>query len=235
MATKALNLYQCRSPNNGAISYNKPVFPGPNSGWTTWDKGQGKYTIQGKTWDNDAKLQWANSDPTSNSWGYLKLNTGANHDCNAFWGCSPRDGTERLVRGVYFKHHTNGAKFRPRITGVALRYANPSNNQLYHFGLTYRGAYYDYDRGGTLPYEGTSTSNWWYGVAAKSGMPDGDWFHNSNLVWTGVLFHFETTWKSGGATDCIVYIKELRSIIDSNKNSTPSYNNKYRVWGAYMK
>lgn len=234
MASERLPLFQCKAPNNGAISYNNPVFPGKNYGWTTWNSGSGEYTVQGVKWKNDAKLDWANSDPTSNSWGYLKLNTGANHDCNAFWGCSPSDGTERLVRGVYFKHHTNGAKFRPRITGVALRYANPNTNAIYHYGLTYRGNYFTYAREGTLPYEGTSTSNWWYGVG-KYSTNDNPYFHDRSLVWTGVLFHFETTWKSGGAEDCIVYIKELRPIIDGNTNSTPSYNNKYRVFGTKIK
>lgn len=234
MATVKLGLYQCKNPSNAAVARNNPVFPGPNSGWTTYNNGSGKYTIQGSTWNNDARLEWANSDPTSSSWGYLKLNTGANHDCNAFWGCAPRDGTERLVRGVYFKHHTNGVKFRPRITGVALRYANPNTNATFHYGLTYRGTNYTSSTEGTLPYEGTSTSNWWYGVGATN-KSDNPYFNDPNLVWTGVLFHYETTWKSGSAADCIVYIKELRPIICSSTSSSPSYNDKYRVWGAYMK
>ena len=211
---------------------NSLVYPGANTGWTTWDKGSGKYSIQGKTWDNDARLT-VSGNPAGSNWASIKLNTGANHDCNAFWGCAPRDGTERLVRGVSFRAHTNGAKFRPRITGVALRYANPKTNAYWHYGLTYRGTHHTHSNNGAMPYEGTSTGASWWGVATTSSK-DGNHFHDSNLVWNGVLFHFETTWKSGGAVDCIVYIKSLRPIIDSTRNSSPSYNNKYRLWGAKL-
>jgi hypothetical protein len=233
MANLALTAYQCKSPSNGAISSNKPVYPGPSSGWTTWDSGSGKYTIQGKTWNNDARLT-VSGDPTSSTYAYIKLNTKANHDCNTFWGCSPGNGTERLVRGVYFRHHTNGGKYDPRITGVALRYANPKTNAQYHYGLTYRGGHYTHSTEGAMPYFGTSSTNWWYGVASGNSTPDGKHFNDSNLVWTGVIFHFETTWHSGSSADQIVYIKDLRPIIDSTKNSSPSYNNKYRLWGARL-
>ena len=98
------------------------------NGWTSYDNGKGEYTVQGKKWPNDARMQFY-GDPTTklndgNNWAYMKLNTGANHDCNIFWGSNDvYKNTERQVRGIYFRHHTNGAKFRPRITGVALRYS----------------------------------------------------------------------------------------------------------------
>jgi hypothetical protein len=226
-------LYQCKSPSRGAVESNNQVYPGPTNSWTTWNSGSGEYTIQGTKWKNDARLQ-TSGDPTSSSWASIKLNTGANHDCNAFWGCSPSTGTERFVRGVYFRHHTNGSKFRPRITGVALRYSNPNTNASWYYGLTYRGTNYTYAKEGTLPYEGTNTSNWWYGVGARN-KTDSPYFHDKGLVWTGVLFHYETTWKSGSANDTIVYLKNLRPIVDASDATAPTYNDKYRVWGVQFR
>ena len=227
--------------NTANIEAQRALYPNihATNGWTSYDNGKGEYTVQGKKWPNDAKMQFY-GDPTTklndgNSWAYMKLNTGANHDCNIFWGSNDvYKNTERQVRGIYFRHHTNGAKFRPRITGVALRYSR-SNGAICHVGLRDRwnasGNNCMHSSGGTLPFEGTTSGNNFWGIA-KRGTTDGNPFHDSDWTWSGVLFHFETTWKSGSAADCIVYLKCLRPILDGDRTTNPLFNNKHRVWGV---
>lgn len=221
----------------GSIESGPQVYPAlSGNAWKTWSSGNGKFKIQNHEWGNDAQLH-CTGDPTSSSGGRIRLNTGANHDCNCFWG-APDDNSayERQVRGIFFKHWTNGAKFRPRITGVALQYQDGRNVRW--VGLRDRwnakGDACLYNSGGTLPYEGTSTSNYFWGVS-KRGTYDGNMCHTSNWRWSGVLFHYETTWKSGGAIDCDVYIKNLRPILDAGQSDTPYYNDKRRVWGFNYK
>lgn len=216
---------------------NLKVYPGPTNGWTTWNSGSGEYTIQGKKWPNDTRLDcWG--DPTDKvnqgNGATIRLNTGANHDCNCFWGASDASKTtERQVRGIHFRIVTNGAKFRPRITGCALRY-RARNNAIHHVGLLDRwnasGNSKLIQYGGNLSTELTTWGRW-YGVA-KRDTTDGNRFHEADMTWVGVLFHFETTWKSGSAVNCDVGIKELTPICDADRRADPYYCNKYRVWGV---
>lgn len=213
------------------------VYPASNYGWSSG----GTPTIQGKQWSNDASLDcWG--DPTvpsseGGNWARIRLNTGANHDCNCFWGATDKSkATERQVRGIYFRHHTNEAKFRPRITGVALVYANGTSTK--YVGLRDRwnatGNTKLYASGGTLPYEGGSVSNKFWGVM-KRGTTDGNWFHDPNWKWAGVFFHWESTWKSGSAINCDVYIRDLHPILDAKQDNEPHYNYRRRVWGVTYK
>jgi hypothetical protein len=223
MAKAEFPLYK---ETNSSLENQNNVYPGYPMSWVH----KGKTTIQGKNWDGDSTLQCSGDPTMSQSWASIKLNTGSNHDCNVVWQTS--NPTEQQVRGVYFRHHTNGAKFRPRISGVAMQYRS-SSNAIKYVGLHYRETNYSKQSGGTIPYEGTGTSNAWWGVADCT-MPDGDPYHNG-WRWSGVLFHFETTFKTGSAVDCIAYINRLRPICDGAKNATPSYNNKYRQWGVMVK
>ena len=219
MAKAEFPLYK---ETNSSLENQQNVYPGSSMYW----RHKGDLTIQGKKWSGDATLNCSGDPTLSSSWASIKLNTGANHDCNVVWQTD--NPTEQQVRGVYLRHHTNEAKFRPRITGVAMQYANSSGTHKY-VGLTYRGTDYGRQSGGTIPYEGSSTSNSWWGVADCT-MPDGDPYHNG-WKWSGVLFHFETTWKSGSAVDCIVYINRLRPICDGKKDANPYYSDMYRMWG----
>ena len=207
---------------------NGPRYPGGKYQhyWKAWERSY----IQGNYWDNDADLS-AGGNPTSNDWAYIKLNTGANHDCNIFWGCDATNATERQVRGVYFKHHTNNAKFRPRLSGVALVYTNGSNDKLYQGIYTPSAGSHSYHSGGSMAYEGGDQSHYYWGVANQNGK-DGAKYHESSMRLRGVVWHYETTWKSGSATDCIIYMKDLRFIMDSGDEAAPRYNNKYRVWNV---
>ena len=239
MANLALSCTQVLDPRGylSAIESGRQLYPAQSGNrWLSWNSGSGKFRIQNHEWGNDARLD-VSGDPTSSSGGRIRLNTGANHDCNCFWGAPDNNSAhERQVRGIYFKHYTNGAKFRPRITGVALQYQDGRNVRW--VGLRDRwnakGDYCMYNSGGTLPYEGTSTSNYFWGVA-KRGTYDGNLFHTNNWRWSGVLFHYETTWKSGSAINCDVYIKNLRPILDAGTSDTPYYNHKFRVWGYEYK
>ena len=227
------NLYQCTAPSgsNGGIEGQNAVYPSQvSNGWIT---NYGNTTIQGKTWTNDSTLN-CSGDPTTSSGGRIRLMTGANHDCNCFWGnVNAPELSERMVRGLHFRVWTNGAKFRPRISGAALVFVDSSSRKKY-MGLTSFGSNYTYQSNGTLAYEGTESNNYWWAVA-RDGTSDGGYYHNSDYVWAGVLFHYESTWKTGSAVNCDVYISHLRPIVDSNTNSTPQYNNKYRVWGTRFK
>ena len=227
------SLYQCKAPSgaNSGIEGQNNVYPSQvSNGWIT---NYGNTNIQGTTWTNDTSLT-CNGDPTTSSGGFIRLNTGANHDCNCFWGnVNAGELSERHVRGIHFRNWTNGVKFRPRITGVALVFVDSSSKKKY-MGLQYQDNGYYQDAAGYIKHEGTSSSNYWW-ATAKRGTADGNYFHDPNYVWAGVLFHYETTWKSGSAVNCDVYISHLRPIVDCNENSTPSYNNKYRVWGTRFK
>ncbi len=194
--------------------------------WKPWEKSW----IQGKYWENDSTLQ-AGGDPTGHDWSYIKLNTGANHDCNIFWGCDKADATERKIRGVYFKHHTNQAKFRPRLSGVALVYVNSNGSNLYQGIHTPNAGTFVSSHAGSMAYEGGDQSHFYWGVAGGWGS-DGARYHESDYRFRGVLWHYETTWKSGSAADCIIYLKDLRFIMDAGNSSTPEYTNHWRVWNV---
>ena len=230
MAKETFPLTQVRDPNSsGGFNTWNACYPGPGMKWSN----PGDITIGGTKWSSDTTLDMY-GDPTLNSGNYttLRLNTGANHDCNAVWKCEPRDATERQVRGLFFVNYTNGAKFTPRVSGVALQYSTSSGLTKY-YDLGYRGSYNVFNRDGDLGYQGTSTSNSFWGVAATG--KHGDPFHDPDYRLSGVLFHFETTWKSGSAVNCDVYIRGLRFITDGKQLSTPYYNNHYRVWGWAVK
>ena len=201
------------------------TYPAP--GHMSW-KHVGDVTIQGTKWKGDTTIT-ASGDPTSNNKASLGINTGANHDANVLWLGTGSYATERQVRGIYFRTYTNQAKFRPRITGVALRYMDMRGNIYYH-GLHYRSDAYEHSTGGSLNYEGGDSSHYYWGVG-KTGQTDGAHFHQDKVL-QGVLFHMETTWKSGSAEWCYCYIWNLRFICDAKQQSSPYYNNLHRVWGV---
>lgn len=232
MARIEMRLHQNLDPSSSSPERLAQVYPAYDKSKMAWST-PGQRTVNGVTWKNDATLQ-CSGDPTESSGAVLQVNTGANHDMNALWSCGRDDTTERLVRGVYFRNCTNGAKFRPRITGVALVYRHDNNGEWYQ-GLQYRSNRYDYHADGIgLNYEGTSTGNYYWGVAKKqqSGTEP---FHNHLMRLSGVLFHVETTWKSGGAEDCKVYIDRLRFITDGDTYPSPTYYDNYRIWGMQVK
>ncbi len=227
MAKESFPLVQVKNPYNMSSSdWTNANQTYPAQGHMEW-KQVGDVNIQGKTWSGDTTIS-ASGDPTSSSRASLGINTGANHDANVLWSCSPSKATERQVRGVYFRTYTNQTKFRPRISSVALQYT-ASNNAISYVGLNYRDANYTHSSGGSLNYEGGDTSHYWWGVGNCS-MPDGDPYHQDKRL-TGVLFHMETTWKSGSAVDNWCYVSNLRFICDAKRDSTPYYNNHYRMWG----
>ena len=227
MAKEAFKLHRSIDPAKISNWSNEAqVYPGYSMSWSN----PGDVSIQGKTWKSDVSLTMS-GDPTSSTNARIMLNTGANHDCNALWSTPKEYISERLVRGVYFKNYTNQAKFRPRISGVALQYKNLSGGTKY-VGLGYRGTYYTLKSTENLGYEGGTSTNDFYGVA-NLNTTDGNVFDDINYMLSGVLFHFETTWKSGSAVDCSVWINTLRFITQSNvQHASIYYNEKYRIWGV---
>ena len=224
-------LEQVKSPYNidyGGWTNRKGLYPSNDASAMSW-KHKGDVNIQGKKWSGDTTIT-ASGDPTTNKPASLGINTGANHDANVEWLCAGTNATERQVRGVYFRTYTNEAKFRPRISGVALRYLTTSG-ALYYHGLHYRSDGHEHSSGGSLNYEGGDSSHYYWGVG-KTNSTDGAHFHDKNKVLTGVLFHMETTWKSGSAVWCWCYVWNLRFIFDGGRGSSPNYNNKYRMWGV---
>lgn len=233
MARLELPLHQNIDPFKDSAFYLAQTYPavGKNDqmAWST----PGQQTIQGDTWKNTTNLD-CSGDPTSRDGAALRVNTGANQDMNALWECSRDQTSERMVRGVWFKNWTNGAKFRPRITGVALVYRHDNNGRWYQ-GLQYRSNRYDYHEDGKgLNYEGTSTGNYYMGVAKKQQSAT-EPFHNKDMRLSGVIFHVETTWKTGSAEWCNVYITSLRFITDGDGYPSPTYHNNYRIWGLQVK
>jgi len=225
MANVTFPLVQVIDPRNSGGFHNWPaVSPHQNMRWTN----PGDVKVNGTTWSSNTSIT-ANGDPTSSSGASLGINTGSNQDANTRWQCDSALATERQVRGVYFKTWTNGAKFRPRISGVCLDYAT-GNGQVKRVGLGYRGNNYRYNGEGNLEYEGTGVNNYYWGVC-KTNTSDGAPFHDPNYKLWGITFHMETTWKTGSAEWNYCYISELRFITDGAQNSTPYYNNKYRIWG----
>lgn len=223
-------LVQVKNPYN--MSYSNwtdanRAYPAPDMSW----KHVGDVNVQGIKWKGDTTIS-ASGDPTTNKSASLGINTGANHDANVLWLGTGSKATERQVRGIYFRTYTNGAKFRPRISGVALRYMDSRGNIYYH-GLNYRDNNYTHSRGGSLNYEGTDSSHYWWGVG-RTGTPDPAYFHQDKVL-QGVLFHMETTWKSGSAVWCYCYIWNLRFICDAGRGTNPNYNNHYRMWGVSVK
>jgi hypothetical protein len=227
MAKETFPLVQVKDPIGMSYSdwtNTNQTYPAP--GHMDW-KHVGDVNVQGTKWKGDTTIS-ASGDPTTNKPASLGINTGANHDANVLWLGTGVNCTERQVRGIYFRTYTNGAKFRPRISGVALRYMAP-NGAIYYQGLHYRSNGYEHSSGGSLNYEGTDSSHEWWGVA-KSGTNDGNNFHQDKVL-QGVLFHMETTWKSGASVWNYCYVWNLRFICDSKRESNPNYNNQYRVWG----
>lgn len=227
MAKIDFPLVKVTNPSN--VTYNgwtdaNRAYPAPVMEW----KHVGDVTVQGTKWTGDTPIT-ASGDPTTNKPAQLTINTGANHDANVLWLGAGSNCTERQVRGIYFRTYTNEAKFRPRITGVALRYM-ASNGAIYYHGLNYRSTDYTHSKGGSLNYEGGDSSHYYWGVAA-TGQSDASSFHHDKVL-QGVLFHMETTWKSGGAENCTCYIWNLRFICDARQNSAPFYNETYRMWGV---
>ena len=230
MAKETFPLVQVKNPSN--ISYSEwtnanRTYPAPDMKW----QHVGDVTVQGKKWSGDTPIT-ASGDPTSSSKASLGIMTGANHDANVLWLGTGSNCTERQVRGIYFRTYTNQSKFRPRISGVALRYM-ASNGAIYYHGLNYRNDDFTHSKGGSLNYEGGDSSHHYWGVG-KTNSTDGAYFHQDKVL-QGVLFHMETTWKTGSAEWCYCYIWNLRFICDAKRESTPYYNNHYRMWGIQTK
>lgn len=229
MAKAEFLLHQNKNPQGDSNIGNWPkCYPGSSMKWTD----PGDINIQGTKWSSDSHLSMG-GDPVAGK-ATISLNTGANHDCNALWSCDKSDATERLVRGIHFKTWTNAAKFRPRISGAALQYKNANTGSVKYFGLNYRETWYTSYGDGSLGYEGTDQNHHFTAVGAPWAN-DGSPFHNKDFVLSGVLFHYETTFKTGSAIWCETYVKDLRFITDGNTNANPTYNNKYRVWGWRVK
>ena len=230
MAKIEFPLVKVQSPSS--MSYSdwtnaNRAYPAPNMEW----KHVGDVTVQGTKWSGDTTIS-ASGDPTSSNKASLGINTGANHDANVLWIGAGSACTERQVRGLHFRTYTNGANFRPRITGVALRYMAP-NGAIYYHGLNYRDNDYTHSSGGSLNYEGTDSTHHYWGVG-KTNSTDAAYFHQDKVL-QGVLFHMETTWKTGSAVWNYVYIWNLRFICDAKRESNPYYNNLHRVWGWQVK
>ena len=230
MAKESFPLVQVKNPSN--MSYSdwtnaNRTYPAPSMNWTH----VGDVTVQGKKWSGDTPIT-ASGDPTSSSKASLGIMTGANHDANVLWLGTGSNCTERQVRGIYFRTYTNQSKFRPRISGVALRYM-ASNGAIYYHGLNYRNDDFTHSKGGSLNYEGGDSSHHYWGVG-KTNSTDGAYFHQDKVL-QGVLFHMETTWKTGSAEWCYCYIWNLRFICDAKRESAPYYNNHYRMWGVSVK
>lgn len=224
-------LVQVKDPNTlsaSASGWSNQNGVHPVPGHMDW-KHVGDVTIQGKKWSGDTTIS-ASGDPTTSKKASLGINTGANHDANVLWLGTGSYATERQVRGIYFRTYTNQAKFKPRISGVALRYIN-SRGAIYYHGLHYRSDGYEHSTGGSLNYEGGDSLHEYWGVG-KTNSTDGAHFHNPDMKLQGVLFHMETTWKTGSAEWCYCYIYNLRFICDAKQQSSPYYNNLYRVWGV---
>ena len=230
MAKAEFPLHQNKNPQGDSNIASWPkCYPGSSMKWSN----PGDLTIQGTKWTGDTPLTMS-GDPVAGT-ATIRLNTGANHDCNALWSCDYDKASERLVRGIYFNTWTNEAKFRPRISGVALRYS-PANGsgRWKDFGLFYRDKWYTSYGDGSLGYEGANRNHHFTAVGAP-GQSDGSTFHNKDYVLTGVVFHYETTFKTGSAIDCDTYVSNLRFITDGSTNANPTYNNNYRVWGWRVK
>jgi hypothetical protein len=230
MAKAEFPLIRVKSPYNTSWGSVPRLYPSNNSSGMAWSN-PGDVTIQGKKWSGDTPIT-ASGDPTSSSRASLGIMTGANNDANTLWSCSDTKATERQVRGVYFRTYTNQSRFRPRISGVALQYKS-SNGQTSYCGLNYRTADYTRDHGGSLNYEGGDSLHDWWGIGSY-GMPDGTPFHQDKKL-SGVLFHMETTWKTGSAEWCYCYVYDLRFICDAGQGSNPVYNDKHRIWGFNVK
>lgn len=215
------------------VTYAPQVYPSAkgNSGME-W-AGKAEFSVGGDKWSNDNNLTMS-GDPTTTTGATLRLNTHLNKDCNALWDVKAANTvtfSQRLIRGVHFYTYNNGSKHNPRITGVAMKYSKPGQSPKY-VSLNYRSSNYCHttDNSHGFPYIGTSKSAWWRGVAKKDNS-DGDYFHQG-WFWSGVVFHWECTWKSGSAIDNDVYIWGLRPICDAGKSSNPTYTNNMRVWNA---
>ncbi len=204
------------------------VFPG-NSKWGN----VGDFNSQGDTWKHDTNIQ-ASGDPTQSSDSNnakIGLNTGANHDVNAFWGVTEDAMSvgQRNVRGVSFETKQIGdTKFKPRVTGSAMVWKNASGD-IKRESLSFRGNDRSYKYEGTITNESKDWKSYW-GLSKK----DTPWFKWSDptYYWAGVVFHFETTWHSGGAIDSMVRIRNLRPILDrdyAERNNNDS-NSPHAVW-----
>jgi len=193
-----------------------------------------EFNTQGDTWKHDTGIQ-ATGDPCESSDSYnakIGLTTGANHDVNAFWGDtgSSMSKGQTGVRGVYFETKQIGdTTFKPRISGSAMVWKN-SNGDRKIESLSFDGGNKAHSHSGTIENLTTSWKSYW-GLSKK----DDNWFKwaDKDYFWAGVVFHFETTWHSGGAVDSMVRIRNLRPILDRDFNETPNNDNNspYAVWG----
>lgn len=220
-------------PEKYDVKYAPQVYPSSkgNSGmeWV----GKSEFNVGGDKWQNDNNLTMS-GDPTSGVGATLRLNTSNNKDCNALWDVTAANTvtfTERQVRGLFFYTFNNGAKHNPRITGVAMKYSKPGQSPKY-VSLHYRSSNYcsKTNNNNGFPYIGQSTSSYWQGVSKKDNS-DGDYFHQG-WFWSGVVFHWECTFKVGSAINNDVYIWGLRPICDGGKSSNLTETSLTRVWGA---
>ena len=208
------------------------VFPGFPVQWSS----VGEFNSQGDTWKHDAAIQ-ATGDPTASpdsANAKIGLTTGASHDVNAFWGVesSSMSRGQTGVRGVYFETEQIGdTNFNPRISGSAMVWKN-SNGDRKIESLSFDGADRAHTHSGTIENLTTSWKSYW-GLSKK----DDAWFKwaDSNYYWAGVIFHFESTWKTGSSRDSMVRIRNLRPILDRDFNEKPNndVHGPYAVWGNF--
>ena len=209
--------------------------PRVHPGYSGWGN-VGDFNSQGDTWKHDTNISMS-GDPTAvndSDNGKIGLNTGSNHDCNAFWGFQD-DAMSRGqvgVRGVYFETEQIGdTKFKPRISGSAMVWKN-SSGDIKRESLSFDGGNKAHSHSGTIENLSTSWKSYW-GLSKK----DDSWFKwaDPNYYWAGVVFHYESTWHSGGAVDSFVRIRNLRPILDRDFNETPNNDSSspYAVWSNF--
>ena len=209
------------------------AFPG----YAQWAN-EAQFTSQGDTWKHDTSIQ-ASGDPTESSDSYnakIGLNTGANHDCNAFWGVTSdsMSGGQRMVRGISFETKQIGdTTFKPRVSASALVWKNASGD-VKKESLSWDDENRAYRYSGTIENLSTTWKSYW-GLSKK----DDTYFKwaDPTYYWAGVIFHFESTWHSGSARDSMVRIRNLRPILDrdyaeANNNDSGS---PHAVWRNFKK
>lgn len=196
------------------------------------------FSSQGDNWKHDTNISMS-GDPTESSDSYnarIGLNTGANHDCNAFWGVTADSMTtgQRNVRGISFETKQIGnTLFKPRVSASALVWKN-ANGDVKRESLSWDGGDKSYKYQGTIENLTTDWKSYW-GLSKK----DDSYFKwaDPTYYWAGVIFHYESTWHSGSAIDSMVRIRNLRPILDRNydeRNLNDSHS-PHAVWCNFNK
>ena len=210
----------------------KRAFPG-SCGWGN----VATFSSQGDSWTHDVNIDMG-GDPTmerDSENAEIGLLTGANHDCNAFWGVqsSSMSTGQTGVRGVYFETRQNDSqKFKPRISASAMVWKN-SNGDRKIESLSWDGANKAHSHSGTIENLTTDWKSYW-GLSKK----DDRYFKwaDPTYYWAGVIFHYESTWATGSVTDSYVRIRNLRPILDRDFNEAPNNDNSspHAVWRNFQ-